>query len=141
MKACKLPQGQQHLLILQKGDVVHDTVISWCEQNGVAAAWFSGIGAVRDIEMGYYDLELKQYFFTHYHDDHEVVSLTGNIMLVDGKPFAHIHTVLSNTTNAALGGHVNKAVVAVTLEVTITVYDVQIHRALDHEIGLKLCAL
>jgi predicted DNA-binding protein with PD1-like motif len=35
----------------------------------------------------------------------EIVSLYGNISLKDGKPFAHVHVVLSDAKGNGRGGH------------------------------------
>jgi predicted DNA-binding protein with PD1-like motif len=68
--------------------------------------------------------------------------MTGNVAQVEGKPFVHVHAVLTGikegSENQPIGGHVFEAKVAVTLEVELVAYNENIARALDNSIGLKL---
>lgn len=135
--------AQSHSVVrLERGEEVFATLMSFCDREGIQAATFSALGAVKDAKLGYYDLATKQYGSKEYKDDHEVASMTGNVALVDGKPFLHIHTVLSGaapgTENQCIGGHLFAATVAVTLEVHLTVYEEPLTRTLDERIGLKL---
>lgn len=133
---------------LERGEEVIKTLTDFCIQNGIHHAWVSGIGAVERAKIGYYDLEKQEYFSQVHTEPHEVVSMTGNVALVDhenvsadgagAKPFLHVHTVLSNTKNEAFGGHVFEAYVAVTLEVELVVYKEPLTRTHDDTIGLKL---
>ncbi len=66
--------------------------------------------------------------------------MTGNIALVDGKPFIHAHAVLSAMDDAlsCVGAHIKEAEVAVTLEVYLTPFASACTREYDEETGLKL---
>jgi predicted DNA-binding protein with PD1-like motif len=68
----------------------------------------------------------------------EVVNFTGNVALVEGEQFLHVHVVLSDTDNRAHGGHLKEAEVAVTLEVFLSDFQTEIERVYDEETGLKL---
>lgn len=142
MKGQILSQNAQYLIRLERGEDVFATLAKYCEREGIQAATFSALGAVKNTKLGYYDLATKQYGSKEYKDDHEVASMTGNLALVGGKPFLHIHTVLSGaapgTENQCIGGHLFAATVAVTLEVHLTVYEEPLTRTLDAGIGLKL---
>lgn len=73
-----------------------------------------------------------------YPELYEVLGLTGNIMLKEGKPFVHLHGMFSNTDNSAFGGHVVEMEVGVTLEVALTVLPTSFRRCWDEETGLHL---
>lgn len=131
------------ILRIEKGEEVIASIADFCARRGIGAALFSGIGAVKDIEIGYYDSDARDYFFRFEEVAHEVASMQGNVALVDGKPFVHAHAVLSkcDETCATIGGHIKKARVAVTLEVSLTPLPTPLTREMDEAIGLKLLAL
>ncbi|MFZ2593508.1 MAG: PPC domain-containing DNA-binding protein [Minisyncoccia bacterium] len=132
---------QTYMLRLIKDEKVHDTIINFCIQEKIYSGTFSAIGAIKNVELGYYDLEKRAYFWKQYPHDVEVVSLMGNITLVNEVPFLHIHTTISDTENSTYGGHLNSAEVAVTLEVRLDAFVGVLHRELDECVGLKLIAL
>ena len=127
-----------YIIKIEQGEPVVQTLTEFCKTEGINNASLTGIGAVRDVSCGYYALEEKKYYFTDYPDVVEVVSMTGNVTLKDGVPFLHVHAVFTDTKNEAFGGHVQEMTVGVVLEVVLTVYETDIARELDEEIGLFL---
>ncbi len=145
MLARTLTNLRDFVLRLVRCEDVFATIGAFCEKEGIANGSFRAIGAVEKSKIGYYDLPTKKYGTKDYPDAMEVASMTGNIALVDGKPFIHCHAVLSGiasgTENQPIGGHVFEAVVAVTLEVHLEAYAEPVERHLDDDIGLKLLSL
>ena len=130
-------------IVLERGEPVLESIIAACNAEKITSAYFQGIGAVSDVEIGYYTLDTKSYSFTSYPETFEVASMQGNITLVEGKPFVHAHAVLSrcDETLGCIGGHIKEARVAVTLEISMRVLEMPLSRAIDDTIGLKLIAL
>ena len=114
------------------------TLTEFCEEEEILNGLITGIGAVESVTCGYYELGTKEYHFTDYNEMVEVVSMTGNVALKDGKPFLHVHAVFTGEDNKAFGGHVKEMRVGVVLEVVLTPLDSKIERELDEEIGLFL---
>lgn len=110
----------------------------FCVREGIRNATFTGIGAVRELECGYYALDERKYYFKKYNELVEVVSLTGNVMLKDGTPTIHVHGVFTDHTNTAFGGHIVEMRVGVVLEVVLTPLSCAIERTFDDCIGLYL---
>jgi uncharacterized protein len=129
------------IIKVERGEDVVKTITAFCTKEGIANAYFTGIGAVDTLKCGYYNLEEKTYYFTDYAQPLEVVSLTGNVMLKDGAPFLHVHGVFTDTENKAFGGHIVEMRVHVVLEVMLTPLESKIERALDDCIGLALMKL
>lgn len=127
-----------YILRIEKGEDVLETLTLFCERNKIANAHFRGIGAVKGLTCGYYALEEKKYYFTDYDDLIEVVSLTGNVMLKERKPFIHVHGVFTDTQNVAFGGHIKEMKAGVVVEVILEVLSSKIERLHDEEIGLFL---
>jgi uncharacterized protein len=127
-----------YVIKLEQGELVIDSLTKLCVSEKIVNADFSGIGAVKGLTCGYYDLEQKKYYFTNYPDLVEVVSLTGNLLLKDDKPFIHMHGVFTDTKNQAFGGHISEMTVGVVLEVILRPLNGNIKRTLDTCIGLAL---
>lgn len=127
-----------YIIKIERDEPVIGTLTDFCQREGIKNASFSAIGAAKNVTCGYYALDEKKYYFTDYPEIVEVVSLTGNVMLKEGSPFLHVHAVFTDTKNEAFGGHVKEMTVGVVLEVVLRVYDTNIARELDEDIGLFL---
>ena len=132
------PQG--YILRLMLGEDLHATLTAFCEQHHIRAGIFHGIGAVQRLTLAFYHLGRKEYQDTSETEDLEIVGLTGNVAMLDGKPFLHIHGVFSDRYYRVLGGHVRSAIVGATCEVYLTPFDTVVRREHDDVTGLKLCA-
>ncbi len=77
------------------------------------------IGATTHAVVAYYDQNTKQYNPMEFSDGMEILNLTGNISIRDGKPFVHVHIVLSDREGKAFGGHVLPGTKLFALEVFI----------------------
>lgn len=80
---------------------------SFCVQNDIRTGWISAIGAVKSIVLGYYDQDEKKYYtLDNLKNKHlELASCMGNISIKDGKPFAHVHVVVTDEEGKSFGGH------------------------------------
>jgi len=125
---------------IAKGEKVLATLTDFCARRGIKGGALHAIGAIKNIELGYYSVAKREYFFKLLPEDREVASMTGNIALVDGKPFIHAHGVFTamDDSMGAVGGHLKEAEVAATLEVYLTPFAVPFERKFDEETGLKL---
>jgi uncharacterized protein len=141
MKSTK--DGKNHVVILERGEDVIPAMEKYCTDQKITSGFFTGIGAVNNIEVGYYDFEKREYHFRAEEGDFEVASMDGNIALFNDKPFIHVHAVLSrcDKTLECIGAHIKKANVAVTLELFITEMSAPITRMHNDFIGLKLLQL
>jgi hypothetical protein len=140
----KYEKSKDHyVIVLTRGENVIETLTGFCGEENINAATFTGIGAVERVKIGYYDLGKKEYFFRDEAGVFEVASMQGNVALADGKPFIHVHAVLSRCDESleCIGAHIKEAFVAVTLEIFLTPLDMQLSRKLNDDIGLKLLSL
>ncbi len=136
MKVIKIEDG--YLCVLKKGEEVIKTLTDFCVENKINSGFVSGIGAVEDINIGYFDEKKKEYIYSEIKESCEVLSMTGDISLKDKKPFLHLHIVLGKKDFNAIGGHLFKAFVSATLEVFILPSKKSFIRNLDDETGLYL---
>lgn len=90
---------------LDKGvEIVHG-LFSIMKQHEIRSGTISGIGAVSEAELGYFNAETKAYEKIRLKENLEIVSLRGNISQKDNEVFPHLHAVLSKRDFSAIGGH------------------------------------
>jgi predicted DNA-binding protein with PD1-like motif len=131
-------EGSRIFIRLELGDEVHPSLAEVASRENVSGGWFSGIGAASEVELGCYRLDRKDYDRILIEGDVEFASASGSLGLVDGKPFVHLHAVVSDRECMTRGGHLFRAVAAATLEFILLVAEKPIERTRDEETGLNL---
>lgn len=126
------------LIRLDVGDPLFDSIYDFAKEAGIEAAFLWGMGAVKDITLGFYDLQNKKYVKNRYEGIWELVSLTGNLARTDEGAFVHAHAVLSDNGNDTIGGHVFSMVTAATVEIYLIPLSPGLKRKHDETTGLKL---
>ncbi len=124
------------LVRFDRGEKVPDALVELCTTLGISTATAHGIGAIEDVELGYYDLAAKGYERVQLAGSWEVVSLTSFISTWEEKPFAHTHVVVSGRDFAARGGHLFSGTVSVTLELRLHEIASRVVRSMNPVTGL-----
>lgn len=141
MTAVTLRPGPVHLLRIPTGHDLLGHLEEFVTNNNIQAAWLSYLGAVQTAALRYYDQNEREYCDFHIHQHLEVLSGTGNVSLLDGKPFIHTHAVFADASGRAFGGHVNHGCEVWALEVKIEEFEGEAPiRVFDEETGLSLWA-
>jgi len=133
--------GAAFAVRLAKGEEVLEGLRAVAKAEGLGAGSVVGIGAVEDVELGFYDLAAREYDRRVFREEHELVNLTGNFSRVDGEPFVHAHVTIGGRDYRARCGHLFRATCAVTCELVVTPLEGAIDRAYDDAVGLKLWCL
>jgi len=141
MKAVQVQNG--FFLVLERGEELIGTLKGFCRENEVHWGQFSGIGALEDVEIGYYDLPSRQYVFRKEEGPFEVANMDGNVTELDEEPLIHTHAALAHCDDSlsTIGGHVRSAIVALTLEICMWQISQPLLRGYDEETGLNLIQL
>jgi predicted DNA-binding protein with PD1-like motif len=136
MRVEKCQQG--FFVRLDPGEEVMQCLTRMVQEHGLQGGMITGIGAVKDPIVGYFDLHTKEYFRRTLAGDHELVGLSGNITWVEGKQFIHAHVILAGPDLACHGGHLFSAEIAVTGEFFVLEESVVLRRVPDQRSGLNL---
>ena len=123
---------------LNKGTDIVSGLAHVMKIHAITAGMVSGIGAVSEAQIGYFNAETKSYEKKSLQENMEIVSLKGNISFKDNEIFPHLHVVLSGRDFAAVGGHLfSGTVYAFEFEV-ILFEDKPFVRVFDSDTGLFL---
>jgi predicted DNA-binding protein with PD1-like motif len=129
---------KSYAVVLSPGDEFSAQLLEFAKQQKLTAANFTAIGAFRQVEIGWFKLEKKDYERKQLEEQLEVLSLVGNIAEFDGKPKIHAHVVLGRRDFTTLGGHLLSGHVRPTLEIVLHEAPRHLHRIHDPHTGLAL---
>jgi len=125
--------GDNYLLVLRRGQPVVASLNAFMEKEKLPGATFSGLGAVQDAEVAYYNIDMKKYAYKQFPGSMEVLSLVGNIGWFEDKPVVHPHISLGASDFTMHGGHLKEAEVSLILEIFIIPTRKKIVRELNKE--------
>ncbi len=130
-----------YFIYVEKNEKAMLTITQFCENKNIQNGRISGIGAVRNTEIGAYDIVKKKYLKKEFPNVVELVSFEGNITIKNKKPFVHAHVVLSDHDMHTFGGHLFETTIAAVGEFFIRNFEGNAYRELNKDIGLPCVCL
>lgn len=128
-------------LIFETDDEVMSNLVAFAKAQKLGGSRISAIGAFREVTLGYFDWEAKDYKHIPVKEQVEVLSLLGDIALHNGEPKIHAHVVVGRSDGSTRGGHLVDAHVRPTLEVMVVESPEHLQKQVDPETGLALIRL
>jgi predicted DNA-binding protein with PD1-like motif len=141
MKVQLLNPGEstrQYAVILYQGDEAFSGLLEFAQKYQITSAHFTAIGAVNGATLGWFDPQRKMYKKIPINGQHEVIGMSGDIALYQGKPVVHTHMLLGAPDGTTSGGHVLAAHVSPTLEVMVTADPATMQKRFDPDTDLTL---
>jgi predicted DNA-binding protein with PD1-like motif len=130
------------VLVLDTGEEALETIAQFASDHEISAASLSAIGAFETATVGWFDLEVKTYRPIEVGEQCEALSLLGDVALSDhDAPSLHVHCVVGLHDGSTRGGHLLKAIVRPTLEVTLVETPAHLRRRKRPELGIALIDL
>lgn len=123
--------GDTWFLQFGPGVPLHEAYRGFAREHGIRAAVVTaGIGMLKDPELGFFDG--TQYHKTRLQGAFELISTQGNIALLDGQPFTHLHVSVAGADHVARAGHLFDGAVHVAHEGAVRVLpSVELRRERD----------
>lgn len=126
---------------IDRGEEILDKIRELAIAENIKLASVTALGATNDFTVGVFNTTEKKYYANEFKGAFEIVSLTGTINTMDGQFYTHIHMSAGNDKGEVFGGHLNRAMVSATCEMTVTVIDGEVDRYRDDDVGLNLFKL
>lgn len=126
---------------IDRSEEILDKIRELAIAENIKLASVTALGATNDFTVGVFNTAEKKYYANEFKGAFEIVSLTGTINTMDGQFYTHIHMSAGNDKGEVFGGHLNRAVVSATCEMTVTVIDGEVDRYRDDDVGLNLFKL
>lgn len=130
-----------YAVVLDEGDDPYNALTQFARDEQVTGASVTGIGALSQTTVGWFNPQTRQYEQTTVDEQCEVVSLVGDIAVHDGEPTVHAHIVLARRDTSAVGGHLFGGRAWPTLEILVTESPPALRKRFDPEVGLALIDL
>ena len=135
-----IQDGDTYVIYIEQNELIMATLTQFCKDNDIVNAQLSGIGAIKEIKLGAYDIDQQEYVTQDYKGIRELTSYQGNVLLKDGEPFIHAHITISDHSLNSKGGHLFEAKVAAVGEFILRKSNADGKREFDTNIGLACMA-
>ena len=123
--------GGQFVLRLDPGEEVISDIGRFCKENEIGSGIVTGIGVLRKAKLSYFDPEQGEF-------NHRKIGLLGNISVMDGEIYPHLHVTLSDANFNVIGGHLSSGEIGITGEIFIEPFGPNLERIHYQETGHRL---
>ncbi|MGC8817396.1 MAG: PPC domain-containing DNA-binding protein [Candidatus Hadarchaeum sp.] len=141
MKSLHYRIGRMFLCRADYHSELIDSITDFAKMKKIKMAVLSVIGAVDDTTIAYYDHEKQEYQKIVLKKPLEISSAWGNVSMKDGRPFAHVHAVLSDERGRTIAGHLVSATVFAAEIHLLELIGKRLEREHDPTTGLSLWSL
>lgn len=109
-----------------------------CTDLNITGGDIIGIGAVNQATLRCFNPQTKEYVDKTFNEQMEIANLTGNVGVLNGKIYLHLHITLGKTDYTALAGHLLQATLNGAGEFVINKYPGSVPRYYNDRIGLNM---
>ena len=128
-----------YVVILDTGEEILSSLQQFANATRLAGSSFKAIGALSQVELGWFNWETKKYQDAVKLDEQvELLSLIGDIALLNSEPQVHAHLIVGRADGTAHGGHLMRATVRPTCELVITENPRHLQKEMVPELGIAL---
>ena len=106
---------------LDSGERLVESLVAVAKEHAFsAAAIVSGVGMLKAIELGFFDVDLDDYRRTFFDGTFDLSMVLGNVVRRDGIYVPHVHAVFNNPSHTTFSGHVIEATCFITMELFLS---------------------
>ena len=130
-----------HYIKFEKDKLLLESLTQYAKDNNIKTAEISFIGAVQNVNVMYFNQSNKEYDKHKFEGGHEVLSGLGNVSILEGEPFVHVHMTVADKNGNAFGGHLDEGTKIWLIEAVIkqpTFFGKGIERHFDDELCLSV---
>jgi len=109
MDARELTVSAEYRVAIEAGDDWREAIEHVADAEGVASAWFTGVGTVSDADVWHYDPATEEHRAVSFDEPLSVAACVGGVTADDDGVAARPHAVLTRPSGQAVGGYLNAA--------------------------------
>ena len=117
---------------------VEEAIAALCRDLDIRSAAVTGIGAVDEATLRFYNPATKRYVDRRFEEQMEIASLAGNVSQMDGMCYLHLHVTLGRADYTAVAGHLLSARINGAGEIFVTPFGADTPRRYDPVTGLNI---
>ena len=125
---------------LHEGEDLFPTLVKALDQVGLRyGVILTGVGMLKDFELGWFDHATKGYVKRVFATPHELAAMSGTIAVSADDAstvMPHVHVAMAGPDLGLVGGHLWKATVTILNEISIKRVDREMVRRLNPATGL-----
>jgi predicted DNA-binding protein with PD1-like motif len=114
-----------------------ETLTDFVQNEHIQAGEVTGIGAVNEATLRFFNPSTKKYVDKTFKEQMEVTNISGNISEVEGKTMLHLHITLGREDYTALAGHLLEASVQGAAEFIFYPLNTRVVKVKDEEVGIN----
>jgi hypothetical protein len=119
------------VLSLDHGDDIHGSIREVCRKEQITNGSLEGFGGISRIKVGIWNNHTDGYDYLEVDDrDMEIISMIGNVTMLNDEAFTHIHVTVSDNSFRVFGGHLVDGTIQNLAEVVIHIIPGRIDRKL-----------
>jgi predicted DNA-binding protein with PD1-like motif len=142
MQAKWISQNPRTLaVVFDRGDELVSGLNQVAGEFRLAGSHFTGIGTCRELTVGFFNRQSREYQRCIFREQMEMLSLVGDIAEGGQGPVVHAHVVAGRADFTTHGGHLLHGLVWPTLEIIIVESPRHLRRVFNPELNLALIAL
>jgi predicted DNA-binding protein with PD1-like motif len=127
---------QPFILVLNSGDDLLESISACAKAANLKGASVSGLGQVHNPTLAYFTSNPNDKpSLTTFPGYYELVSINGNVSANNGNYYTHTHAALADKKFRGITGHMNKATVGLTAEITLVPFSGAVERTVDAKTG------
>lgn len=127
-----------YIFRLNYGEELKGEIEKFCVDHSANAGSINVVGSANEIELAFYGAEKNEYNTRVFKEPLEILTITGNVSIKEGKQFLHAHGVFGRPSMEVIGGHIMRCIISYTCEVYLTKIEGSIERKYDEVTGLYL---
>lgn len=127
-----------YVISINNHQEVAATLQQACNDLNITGGDIIGIGAVNEATLRCFDPATKNYVDKTFKEQMEIANLTGNVGVLNGEIYLHLHITLGRTDYTALAGHLLRATLNGAGEFVINKYPGELPRYHNDNIGLNM---
>ncbi|MBR1928234.1 MAG: DNA-binding protein [Paludibacteraceae bacterium] len=131
-------EGNTYVLSIANHQDLAATLVAFASEQHIKAGSISGIGAVSQATLRFYNPSTKLYEDHCFAEQMEIANLIGNFSTLNGEPYLHLHITLGRADFTSIAGHLLTAQINGACELVVEKYDDDFPRYKDPETGLNL---
>lgn len=126
-----------YIVSIQDKFSILEALTDFVTARNIESGEITGIGAVNEATLRFFDPEAKKYVNKTFNEQMEVSNISGNISEVEGKPALHMHVTLGRSDYTSLAGHLFDAKIRGAGEFFIYPLNSHVVKVENEEIGVN----
>lgn len=126
-----------YVIQLEPGEEFQESLGTFVKQKRIPSAFFQGIGALSQVDLGFFDLAKNEYERHFFEEEYELITANGNVSMENDVPFVHTHVVPSDQKCQTIGGHLFKGTVTITAEIFLFTADIALLRKPNPDLNFR----